>query len=350
MEKVLITGGAGFIGSHVAEFSAKMKSDVIVFDNISRAQLLDKGYENVMYNWNYLKKYSNIKLVKGDITNLRQLEEACKDVDVIIHAAAQTAVTTSLIDPKTDFIINAFGTLNVLEAARKFSNNPAIIFCSTNKIYGGNVNKIKVLEKETRYVFEDKFKNGIQETFRADLCEHTPYGCSKLAGDLYVQEYGNTYGLKTAVFRLSCIYGPRQFGVEDQGWVAWFTIATIAGKTVTIYGNGKQVRDILYISDLIQAFNAFLQRRNQLVNEVFNMGGGSENTLSLLELLDLLEELTGKRSKINFSDWRQSDQKTYISNTSKAKQKLGWTPKVSPKEGVKRLVDWVLRNRELFKG
>jgi len=346
--KVLVTGGAGFIGSHTAEFYAKRGYEVIVFDNLSRAQLLGKDNRNAGYNWNYLKRYDNIRLVKGDVTNFEQIREASRDVDVIIHAAAQTAVTTSLADPKTDFITNAFGTFNVLEVARKFCNDPAIIFCSTNKVYGSNVNKIKFLEKETRYVFEDKFQNGIPETFPIDLCEHTPYGCSKLVGDLYTQDYGKIYGLKTAVFRMSCIYGPRQFGVEDQGWIAWFTIATITGKPITIYGNGKQVRDVLFIDDLIQAFDAFLQRRNELSGQVFNIGGGPENTLSLLELLNLLEQLTGKRSKINFGNWRPSDQKVYISDITKAKEKLAWSPKIDPKEGVKRLVKWILENKNLF--
>jgi CDP-paratose 2-epimerase len=205
------------------------------------------------------------------------------------------------------------------------------------------------MEKETRYAFEDKFKNGVPETFPIDLCEHTPYGCSKLAGDLYTQDYAKIYGLKTAVFRMSCIYGTRQFGVEDQGWVAWFTIATITGKPITIYGDGKQVRDILYVTDLVNAFDNFLQRKNQLSGEVFNMGGGPENTISLLELLDMLEQLTGKRSKITFSNWRPSDQKVYVSNISKAKEKLRWSPKVSPKEGVEKLVNWILENKRLFK-
>lgn len=347
-EKVLVTGGAGFIGSHVAESHAKKGNDVIVFDNLSREHLLGKGYKKANYNWNYLRRYNNIKLIKGDITNFEELKEASKDVDAIIHTAAQTAVTTSPADPKTDFMINMLGTLNILEAARISKSDPAIIYTSTNKVYGDNVNKINVIEKETRYTFENKFRNGIPETFPIDLCEHTPYGCSKLAADLYTQDYAKIYGLKTAVFRMSCIYGPRQFGVEDQGWVAWFTIATVTGKPITIYGNGKQVRDILYVTDLVNAFDNFLQRKNQLSGEVFNMGGGPENTISLLELLDMLEKLIGKRSEITFSNWRTSDQKVYISNISKAKEKLGWKPKVSPKEGVKRLVDWVSENKHLF--
>jgi len=270
-----------------------------------------------------------------------------KDVDAIVHTAAQVAVTTSLVNPKTDFEVNALGTFNILEAARL--NDAALIFCSTNKAYGENVNKIPVKEEGRYYRFADeRYRDGIPETFPVDLCGHSPYGCSKLAGDIYVQDYAHTYGLKTAVFRMSCIYGERQFGVEDQGWVAWFTVTTITGKPITIYGDGKQVRDVLYVDDLIHAFDAFLQRKNQLAGEVFNIGGGPENTLSLLELLDILEQLTGRRSKITFNGWRPSDQKVYISNISKAKEKLEWRPKVSPKEGIKKLVDWVFENKHLF--
>lgn len=346
---ILVTGGAGFVGSHVVEHYANLGKDVIVFDDLSRVDILGVNQKNALHNWNYLKNnYSNIGLIKGDVRESNEVIKVSKEAEIIIHTAAQVAVTSSVRDPKTDFEINAIGTFNVLEAARKSETNPTIIYCSTNKVYGSNVNKIKVLEEKTRYLFEANFKGSIPETFPVDLCEHTPYGCSKLVGDLYTQEYAKIYGLKTAVFRMSCIYGPRQFGVEDQGWVAWFTIATITKKPLTIYGDGKQVRDILYIKDLVNAFDSFLQRKNQLSGEVFNIGGGPENTISLLELLSLLEQLTGTRSKITFSDWRPSDQKVYISNISKAKEKLRWNPRVSPKEGVEKLVDWVLKNKRLF--
>ncbi|MFQ6063311.1 MAG: NAD-dependent epimerase/dehydratase family protein, partial [Methanosarcinales archaeon] len=283
--KILITGGAGFVGSHAAEYFAKKGNEVVCYDNLSRADLLKKDYIATTYNWNYLKNFKNITLIKGDIRDLENLKEAAKGVDTILHTAAQTAVTTSVLDPKTDFDVNALGTFNVLEAARA-CDAEAVVYCSTNKVYGDNVNTIKVIEKEKRYVFEDKFKNGIPESFSTDLCEHTPYGCSKLTGDIYCQDYGLLYGLKTGIFRMSCIYGTRQFGVEDQGWVAWFTIATILGKPITIYGDGKQVRDVLYIDDLVKAYDAFLNTNN---SAVLNIGGGARNTMSLLELLDLLE-------------------------------------------------------------
>ena len=341
--KVLVTGGAGFVGSHVAQYYAKRGSEVVVFDNLSRVEILGKSVGDPLYNWNYLKNnYRDVELVKGDIRSFQEVKVASKDVDAIVHTAAQVAVTTSLSDPRTDFEINAFGTFNVLEAARL--NDAALILCSTNKVYGENVNKIPVKEEGKRYSFADeKYRNGMPETFSVDLCGHSPYGCSKLAADLYVQDYAHTYGLKTGVFRMSCIYGVRQFGVEDQGWVAWFVIATLTDRPLTIYSDGKQVRDVLYVKDLVEAFDKFLN--SNLKHEVLNIGGGPENTLSLLELL---EELTGRRPKISFVDWRLADQKVYISDITKAKEKLGWKPEISPREGVKRLVKWVSSNISLL--
>lgn len=348
--KILVTGGAGFVGSHAAEYYAKSGEEVVVFDNLSRAEILGRGESNVAYNWNYLKEnYPMIKLINGDIRKPKEVEGATKDADVIIHTAAQTAVTTSVKDPRTDFEINAIGTFNVLEAARRSNNNPAIVYCSTNKVYGENVNKIGVKENATRYEFDDAvFKNGIPESYPIDACEHTPYGCSKLAADLYIQDYGHLYGLDSVVFRMSCIYGPHQFGVEDQGWVAWFTIATLLDKPITIYGDGKQVRDMLYVTDLVKAYDAFLKKKKQHRGTVFNMGGGIKNTMSLLELLKILEELTGKNSKISFADWRPSDQKVYISDISKAGERLGWEPEVGPREGVEMLVRWAEENKGFF--
>ena len=342
--KILITGGAGFIGSHAAEFYARSGNDVVIFDNLSRAKLLKKNIKNIDYNWKYLKKFKNIKLVKGDIRNVKQIDKASKNVDVILHAAAQTAVTTSDVDPVADFETNALGTFNMLESARK-NYVKKVLYCSTNKVYGENVNNVGVEEEKSRYVFEKKYQNGIGETFPIDLCEHTPYGCSKLTGDSYMQDYGKLYGIKTGVFRMSCVYGTRQLGIEDQGWVAWFAIATILGKNINIYGDGKQVRDVLFVSDLIDIFDCFV-RSNK--SGVYNTGGGPENTLSLLELLEILSKLTNKKSKIKFSDWRPSDQKVYISDISKAKKELKWKPKVSPQEGIKQLVGWIGKNKRLF--
>ncbi|MBS1266580.1 MAG: GDP-L-fucose synthase [Candidatus Woesearchaeota archaeon] len=342
--KVLVTGGAGFVGSHAAEFYANKGCDVVVYDNLSRANLLKKSSKNSMYNWNYLKKFKNIKLVKKSILNIKELEKNSKNADVILHTAAQTAVTTSVKNPREDFETNALGTFNVLEAARK--NDCAVVYCSTNKVYGENVNKVKVIEKSKKYVFEPRFEKGIPETFDTDLNEHTPYGCSKLTGDIYCQDYAHLYGLKTGVFRMSCIYGTRQFGVEDQGWVAWFTIATILGKPLTIFGDGKQVRDVLYVTDLVRAYDSFIN--SNLKHGVFNTGGGHKNTLSLLQLLEILKKLTGKKSEISFDKWRPSDQKVYVSDITNANRALGWQPEVNPSQGVKKLADWVLANKSRF--
>jgi CDP-paratose 2-epimerase len=266
-------------------------------------------------------------------------------VDAIVHVAAQVAVTTSVKSPRTDFEINTLGTFNVLEVAR--ANDASVVYTSTNKVYGENVNRIPVVEKETRYEFsEPRYRNGIPEDFSTDLTGHSPYGCSKLAADSYVQDYAHTYGLKTGVFRMSCIYGERQFGVEDQGWVAWFGIATLTGKPITIYGDGKQVRDVLHVSDLVEAFDKFLD--SSLKHAVCNIGGGPSNSLSLIELLSLLEKMTGKTPRLTYTDWRTADQKVYISNISRAKEIMSWVPKVTPSEGVGRLIKWVSNNRDLF--
>ena len=342
-KKILVTGGSGFVGSHVSEYYAKRGDEVVVFDNLSRGKTLktaDKSESSINYNWNYLKNFENIKLVRGDIKKAEEVANAAEDVDAIIHTAAQVAVTSSVDDPRMDFEINALGTFNVLEAARKSENSPAVVYCSTNKVYGENVNKIPVKEEETRYVFEGP--DGVPETLSIDLCEHTPYGCSKLAGDLYTQDYAKLYGLKTAVFRMSCIYGTRQFGNEDQGWVAHFVISTITGRPLTIYGDGKQVRDVLYVSDLVRAYDLFLESNKK--GTVYNIGGGPKNTISLLELLDVLEEETGKKSEISFSDWRPSDQKVYITDISKAERELGWSPEINVDEGIKRLIVWAEKN------
>lgn len=341
-KNILVTGGAGFIGSHVCEYFAERGCKVVAFDNLERGKIL--GTEiNQGHNLEFIKNLNNVEFIKGDVRDFKALKTICNDVDAIIHTAAQVAVTTSLKNPRQDFEINVLGTFNVLEAARQSSNDPSIIYCSTNKVYGSNVNNISVRKRGKRYEFADeKFEKGIPENFPVDLCEHTPYGSSKLAGDIYVQDYGHIYDLKTGVFRMSCVYGTRQFGVEDQGWVAWFAIATLLGKTITIYGDGSQLRDVLYVDDLVEAYELFL--KSNLKQEVFNIGGGPENTLSLLELLELLEDLTGKRTRIKYSDWRPSDQKVYVSDTRKLKERLGWEAKVDPRKGISRMVEWMKAN------
>jgi CDP-paratose 2-epimerase len=344
-EKVLVTGGAGFIGSHVAEAFAADGHPVTVLDNLSRAKLLKKDDRNARFNWNYLGTRPGVTLREGDVRDPATVREAADGARVIVHTAAQTAVTTSVTDPRQDFENNVIGTFNVVETARLASPRPAVVFCSTNKVYGENVNAVPLEERATRWAFGSGHAGGIEETFSIDRCEHTPYGCSKLTGDLYVQDYAHLYGLKTGVFRMSCIYGTRQFGMEDQGWVAWFTIAALTGKPITIYGDGKQVRDLLWVEDLIQAYRRFLGSDHPY--GVYNMGGGPENTLSLLELLDLLRSRVPKIA-VSYADWRPSDQKVYVSNIEKAARELGWKPQVTPREGVERLAAWVESNRTLF--
>jgi CDP-paratose 2-epimerase len=344
--KVLVTGGAGFIGSHAAEIFARDGHPVTVLDNLSRAKLLKKDDRNARFNWNHLGALPNVTLIEGDVRDADTVRRAAEGASVVLHAAAQTAVTTSVTDPRADFENNVIGAFNVLEAARAQTRKPAVVFCSTNKVYGENVNAVPLSEEGTRWAFAGEHARGIAETFSVDLCEHTPYGCSKLTGDLYMQDYARLYGIKTGVFRMSCIYGTRQFGMEDQGWVAWFTIAALTGKPLTIYGDGKQVRDLLWVDDLVAAYRAFLGSDRPY--GVYNMGGGPENTLSLLELLEQLGGHLGRKVPVAMADWRPSDQKVYISDISKARRDLRWAPEVAPRAGVDRLIAWVEENRKLF--
>jgi CDP-paratose 2-epimerase len=341
--KILITGGAGFVGCNLADYFLKKGSEVVVFDNLSR-----KGTEKNL-KWLKANHKKGLSFIKGDVRNFKSLLKACKDVDAIFHTAAQVAVTTSLKNPREDFEINALGTFNVLEAARKSSSNPILIYTSSNKIYGNNVNKIRLIEKKTRYEFADKkYKNGIPEDFPTDANEHTPYGCSKYAAEIYVRDYGAIYGLRTTTFRMSCIYGLRQFGNEDQGWVAHFIISSVLNKPITIYGDGKQVRDILFIDDLARAFDLACKNVEKTKQQVYNIGGGVKNTISLLELIEFLEKLIGRKIDYRFSDWRPFDQKVYISSIDKAKKDFGWEPKISKEEGIRKLFDWVNENKKLF--
>ena len=344
--KILITGGAGMVGSHAAEFYAKKKDEVIVFDNLMRSKLFGYDKKSVEYNWNYLAKYKNIKRVLGDIRNSGDLKKVItKDVDAIIHTAGQPGVGFSIEDPNEDYTINAFGTFNVLEHMRKASSKACFVYCSTNKIYGENVSGVPLSETDTRYSF--KGLKAIDEKFNMDLTSHTPYGVSKYVGDIYAQEYGHTYGIKAGIFRMSCIYGTRQFGFEDQGWLAHFIISNIIGRAITIYGDGKQVRDVLYVGDLVQAFDAFIKA--DLKTEVFNIGGGPDKTTSLLEFLKKIESKTGKKVKVSFDKWRPSDQKVYISCIEKVEKALGWKPKVALDQGMDHLIEWISSNKEFFK-
>ena len=285
--------------------------------------------------------------MQGDLRDYDALAEAARGARVIYHLAAQTAVTTSVREPRADFEANALGTFNALEAARDATDNATFIYASTNKVYGG-LEDMGTREGQTRYEFVDA-PEGIDEERPLDL--HSPYGCSKGAGDQYVRDYHRIYGLPTVVMRQSCIYGRRQFGVEDQGWVAWFAIAALLGKPITIYGNGKQVRDVLWVDDLLDAYDAATSRIERAAGRIYNVGGGPEYALSVwAEFRPLLEEGLGRKISVAYADWRPGDQPIFISDVRRARRELGWQPKTGVAEGIRRLIDWIRDNRKLFEG
>jgi CDP-paratose 2-epimerase len=345
--KVLVTGAAGFIGSHVAEFYARRGEAVVGLDNLSRAKLLKRNARNARFNWEFLAGLPGVERIEGDVRDADLVRRLARDADAIVHTAGQTAVTTSMTEPREDFETNVIGSFNVLEAARAAGRGAAIVYCSTNKVYGDGVHRVPIREEAKRYAFDGACPHGIPEDFGIDHCQHTPYGCSKLAADLYMQDWARLYGLRVGVFRMSCIYGPRQFGFEDQGWLAWFTIAAECGFPMSIYGDGKQLRDILYVDDLVRAYDAFIA--GPLPHAVYNTGGGPANTLSLLELVDLLSGRTGRALKPAVGPWRPSDQKVYVSDIRRARERLGWAPGVTPREGVRRLIDWTRAHAALFR-
>lgn len=346
--KVVVTGGGGFIGSHVVERFAAKDHEVLAIDSFARRSVLGEhflGKSASRYNWELIAKIPRVTRQQFDVRDSEEVYRAVKGADVIIHTAAQVAVTSSLKDPRSDFDINVVGTENVLEGARRSGSDPCIVFCSTNKVYGDHVNRIPIRSEAMRYQFDDpSFANGVPESLPIDQCHHTPYGVSKLAADLYVQEYASTYGLRTGVFRMSCIYGERQFGIEDQGWAAHFVLSALYRRPLTVYGDGKQVRDMLFVDDLVDAFEAYANRSRQLGGRLFNMGGGPIFTLSLLELLGLLKSHLGRDIHVDFKDWRPADQKVYISDIRKAKDELSWSPKISPTVGIRRLLEWSLKS------
>jgi CDP-paratose 2-epimerase len=339
--KTLITGGAGFIGSNYADHLLERGEEVILFDNLSR-----KGSKK---NLEWLEKTFGKKsfhFVNKDIRNSHAVEEVVRSADVVIHLAAQVAVTNSVTDPREDFEINALGTFNVLEAARKSGHQPIIIFASTNKVYGGMEDLI-INEELTRYQLAE-FPNGIDEM--RNLNFHSPYGCSKGCGDQYVRDYARIYQIPSVVFRQSCIYGKRQFGVEDQGWVAWFVIAAFLGKTISIYGDGKQVRDLLFVDDLLNAYDLAVTKIKQTAGQVFNIGGGIGNSISIWrEFQPILENIQQKKISWKKFDWRPGDQKIYVSDTGKFETATDWKASVSVLAGIQELVQWVLENPELFR-
>ncbi|MEA3341769.1 MAG: GDP-mannose 4,6-dehydratase [Chloroflexota bacterium] len=339
-KQYLITGGAGFIGCNYVHRLLGRGEQVTVYDNLSR-----RGTES---NVDWLRQQhgtDSFRLTVADLRDCDTLAQAARDADVIVHLAGQTAVTTSVTDPRSDFEDNALGTFNALEAARHAGTNPVFLYSSTNKVYGG-MEEVAVIEQETRYAYRD-FPLGIPETQPLDF--HSPYGCSKGAGDQYVRDYARIYSLPTVVFRQSCIYGTRQMGVEDQGWVAWFIIAAVIGQPITIYGNGKQVRDMLFVDDLLNAYDAAIVNIKVAAGQVYNVGGGPAHTMSIwAEFGPILERIIGHPIPVSSSDWRPGDQPIYISDTRKAEHDLGWSPAVGVEAGIRCLYDWIAAHQHLF--
>jgi CDP-paratose 2-epimerase len=334
----VITGGAGFIGANLAHRLLSEGRPVLVFDNLARA-----GVEENL-RWLRERHGDALEVMIEDVRDRAAVNRAIARARQVFHFAAQVAVTTSIVDPLQDFAINARGTLNVLEAIRAQAAPPGLVFTSTNKVYGG-LDDVPLVRENQRYVpaSQDLRAHGISEARPLDF--HSPYGCSKGTADQYVRDYARSYGLNTVVFRMSCIYGPHQFGTEDQGWVAHFLVRAMAGAPITLYGDGMQVRDILFVDDLLDAF--LLAERNiaRLSGQAFNIGGGAGNVISLLELIDRIGRLRGGRPDIDFADWRTGDQRYYVSDTRRFQEATGWKAKTNAEEGIRRLYEWLSKTR-----
>jgi len=330
--RALVTGGVGFIGTNLSHRLLSDGYEVILFDNLSRS-----GVQQNL-EWLRTKHGNRLQFVQGDVRDFDIVLKTIQNVDVIFHLAAQVAVTTSVSNPKEDFSVNAQGTLNVLEAARRQEPMPVVLYTSTNKVYGG-LEHLRVVERSSRYAFEN-LPEGVAESCPLDF--HSPYGCSKGAADQYVHDYYRIYGLRTIVFRMSCIYGPHQFGNEDQGWVAHFCITGVQGGQLTIYGDGKQVRDLLYVDELVELMLSAYKNINRIAGQIFNVGGGPANTISVwTEFQDLLRPLVGELPSMRFDEFRPGDQKIYVSDIRKVQSQLGWVPSVKIEEGLRLLVnDW----------
>jgi CDP-paratose 2-epimerase len=331
----VVFGGAGFIGCNVAHRLLAEGRRVLVFDSLAR--------ENVERNLRWLKEHhgDRVEIEIGDVRDARRVRMAVQGAAQVFHFAAQVAVTSSLADPVSDFEVNGRGTLNVLEAARAQGDPPSIVFTSTNKVYGG-LHDLAFQRSGRRYepVDPEVRRRGIGESRPLDF--ESPYGCSKGCADQYVLDYARTFGIPAVVFRMSCIYGPRQFGNEDQGWVAHFMLRALERRPLTLYGDGLQVRDVLFVDDLVEAFLLAHEGIDELSGQAFNMGGGPERAVSLLELLELIENVCGALPPLRFADWRPGDQRYYVSDTRKFQAATGWRPSVSVEEGVLRLRRWLV--------
>ena len=336
-QPVLIVGGAGFIGTNLAAHLARGGQRVRILDDLSRPGV-DRNLA-----WLQRTYGERIDARLADVRDRDAVHSAVSGACAVFHLAAQVAVTTSMVDPRHDFDVNARGTIEVLEAARAQAQPPAVIFTSTNKVYGCLPDLPLRLDGQRWTPVDDQLRTrGIDESRRLEF--RTPYGCSKGCADQYVLDYAHSYGVPATVFRMSCIYGPHQLGTEDQGWVAHFLIRAIAGQKLTIYGDGKQVRDILFADDLVDAFCRAWSRIGALAGRAFNIGGGAEHAISLLDLLDRIEELRGKRPDLAYESWRPGDQRYYVSNTAAFTEATGWRPRVAPRAGIEALHGWLVEH------
>jgi CDP-paratose 2-epimerase len=335
---VLITGGAGFIGTNLANRLLSDGRPVIIFDNLSRPGV-DRNLR-----WLCDRHGARVRVEVGDIRDARAVRRVVKDASEVFHFAAQVAVTTSLVDPVADFEVNARGTLNLLEAIRSRPDPPSLVFTSTNKVYG-DLEDLELEAADSRYSPSDAVvrRYGVSEA--RPISFHSPYGCSKGTADQYVLDYARTFKVPAAVFRMSCIYGPHQCGTEDQGWVAHFVIKAIDGKTITVYGDGMQVRDALFVEDLVDAFLRAQAHMDTISGQAFNIGGGPSNTTSLVELLDDIETLHGERPEVEFDAWRAADQRYYVSDTRRFSNATGWKARTSVPAGLATLYRWLQESR-----
>ncbi|HEX2163444.1 MAG TPA: SDR family NAD(P)-dependent oxidoreductase [Thermoanaerobaculia bacterium] len=335
--RVVITGGCGFIGTNLAHRLARDGRPVWLLDNLSRP-----GVEENL-DWLRATHEGDVHFQLGDVRDRAAVERAVAGAQAVFHFAAQVAVTTSVRRPVEDFEINALGTLNVLEALRAREEPPPLVFTSTNKVYG-NLDGLELALAGDRYQPVDGFAaHGVGESIGLDFC--SPYGCSKGCADQYVRDYARIYGLPAVVFRMSCIYGPHQWGTEDQGWVAHFARHVLDGRPITLYGDGRQVRDVLWVEDLVEAMLLAEEHAGQLAGQAFNIGGGPENAVCLLQVIDRLAALAGERPEVRFDDWRPGDQRYYVSDTRRFQAATGWRPRVGAEEGIERMLSWMSSER-----
>lgn len=339
--KVLVTGGCGFLGSHVCSFYLERGDEVICFDNMTKYELKRTGYATATardYNWNFLRDMG-ARMVREDVRDAETVFDHVSGCDFIVHTAAQPAMTISWEDPSYDFSNNVVGTFNVLEAARR--HTIPMVSCASIHVYGNRINET-LTEGETRYLRNPAAIDEEHPTMEGNLA---PLHASKMAGDLYVGTYAKVYGLKAASFRLTGIYGPRQFGGEDHGWVANFSIRAVKGWPLTIFGTGKQLRDILYAEDVVSAFHAFYLKKQP---GIYNIGGGEAFAISLLECIELIKELVDRDVEVRFEDDRYGDLRYFVCDIGRASRLLGWKPVIAPRQGVERLITWIGENQGLF--